>query len=102
MGSPESSIRRVDLQPEQCGGERAQSELARDRENVLQSTNSLEDIVPSAENNTLPPLSSSQCVGSSYLDSSVLTDDSDRFADADKDEFKQRDSDEPVREFSYK
>ena len=96
MGSPESSIRRVNLESEQCGDERAQSKSVTNLRSMQQSINSLETSSPLADTNPPPTLSNLQHADSSILNNSVLTDDSDRFADADKDEYVQHDSDEPV------
>lgn len=84
MGSPEASVSRANLQKEQRGHGRAQPKFTKTPEVTQRSASSLEKSVPSAENDPLLALSGSQCVDPSHLDDSILTNDSDRFADADK------------------
>lgn len=96
MGSPEASVSRANLQKENRGHGRAQQKYTKTPEVRQQSVSSLEKSVPSAGNDPLLALSGSQRVDPSHLDDSFLTNDSDRFADADKYGYTHNDYDDLV------
>lgn len=94
--SPESSIRKANLESEQNNDGVDRSRSVRKPEELQESSNCLRSSSSSADTNLLSTSSKAQFAVPSRLDESVLTNDNDRFADADIDIFTQNNASEQV------